>query len=214
MTNYVRPCKPKKVSDDFAAHVARGSKKAWHGIDFVCPEGTQLWAAAEGTVVTADSTDDSSRGKNVTIKHPDGQQTAYFHMSRVDVKVGQKVTRGQNIGLSGNTGASTGAHLHFVILNKAGKPVDPEPILASSLARINAGGNAPATPAKPGERPTIQRGDDGADAAYLQKKLGVDTQGSDGVFGPKTEAAVVAFQEKHKLPATGVVDAATWKAIG
>lgn len=209
MTDYVRPCKPKKISDNFAAHVARGSKKAWHGTDYVCPEGTQIWASAEGTVVTADSVDDSSRGKNITIKHPDGQQTAYFHLSRVDVKVGQKVTRGQNIGLSGNTGASTGAHLHFVILNKDGKPVDAEPILEASLIRINA-----AKPATSGERPVIKRGDDGADAAYLQKKLGVDTQGSDGVFGPKTEAAVIAFQKKHKLPETGIVDAATWKAIG
>ena len=138
MTDYVRPCKPKKISDNFAAHVARGSKKAWHGIDYVCPEGTQIWAAAEGTVVTADSVDDSSRGKNITIKHPDGKQTAYFHLSHVDVKVGDKVTRNQPIAKSGNTGASTGAHLHFVILDKKGKPVDPEPILAESLARIAA----------------------------------------------------------------------------
>lgn len=138
MTDYVRPCKPKKISDNFAAHVARGSKKAWHGIDFVCPEGTSVWASAEGTVVTADSVDDSSRGKNVTISHPDGKKTAYFHLSKVLVKVGQKVARNEPIGLSGNTGASTGAHLHFVILDKNDKPINPEPILAESLVRIAA----------------------------------------------------------------------------
>ena len=66
-------------------------------------------------------------------------------------------------------------------------------------------------PAKPAAKPTLKVGSKGANVKALQKKLGIV---ADGDFGPKTKAAVVAFQKKHKLKETGIVDAATWKALG
>lgn len=69
----------------------------------------------------------------------------------------------------------------------------------------------PATPVAPKARANVKQGSKGADVKYLQKKLGIT---ADGIFGPKTKAAVVAFQTKHGLTADGSVEADTWKAIG
>ncbi len=71
-------------------------------------------AAADGTVRIAGS--DSANpcfGQTVTIDHPNGYTTRYAHMSTIGVVSGQTVTRGQTVGISGNTGCSTGPHLHF-----------------------------------------------------------------------------------------------------
>lgn len=69
----------------------------------------------------------------------------------------------------------------------------------------------PAVPAAPPARPTIKVGSRGAHVKYMQKKVGT---AADGAFGPNTKKAVMAFQTKNGLPATGVVDAATWAKIG
>jgi murein DD-endopeptidase MepM/ murein hydrolase activator NlpD len=74
---------------------------------------------------------------------------------------------------------------------------------------------APVSAPEPKARPTIKVGSKHvADVKYLQKKLGVATGGADGIFGPKTKAAVIAFQKKHGLTADGIVGPKTWKAIG
>jgi murein DD-endopeptidase MepM/ murein hydrolase activator NlpD len=89
-----------------------------NGMDIGVPVGTPVYAAADGTVMAADNNDQSSwrkyqYGKHVLIKHPDNLATLYGHLSRYVVSVGQSVVKGQIIGYSGNTGYSTGAHLHF-----------------------------------------------------------------------------------------------------
>ncbi len=90
-----------------------------NGIDFAIPLGTPLYAAADGVVVGVDDSDASCRGasygKWILIKHTNGLATLYAHMSSFAVSEGQTVSSGQKIGLSGNTGYSTGPHLHFTV---------------------------------------------------------------------------------------------------
>lgn len=82
------------------------------GIDYACPRGTPILASAEGTVMFA-GWDTTGYGLCVNIQHPDGKATLYAHLSKVYVNKGDKVRKGQEIGLSGDSGNVTGAHLHF-----------------------------------------------------------------------------------------------------
>ncbi len=92
-------------------------KQAMHeGVDFVVPLGTPVFASAGGVVVYAG--DNSGFGNLVEIDHGNGVLTRYGHNSKLLVKVGQIVRRGQKIALSGSTGRSTGPHLHFEVRYK------------------------------------------------------------------------------------------------
>ena len=83
---------------------------------------TQIIAAAAGVVVEVGN--ESGYGNLITIDHGNGVVTRYGHCSRIIARVGQRVQRGDKIALVGNTGISTGPHLHYeVIVN--GKPVNP-----------------------------------------------------------------------------------------
>ncbi|RFU85735.1 M23 family peptidase [Streptomyces triticagri] len=111
------------------------------GQDFAVPVGTQVKAAHAGTVVKAGPNgagDGPAYGNAVVIKHANGKFSQYAHLSRVDVKVGQKVGNGQNIARSGNTGNSSGPHLHFEIRNTAnyGSAVDPAAFLRGVGVKI------------------------------------------------------------------------------
>ena len=83
------------------------------GIDYAAPTGTPYYAAADGVVVVASY--HPSAGNWIIISHGNGMVTKYMHSSRMLVHVGQRVHRGQNIGLVGSTGNSTGPHLHFQV---------------------------------------------------------------------------------------------------
>lgn len=83
------------------------------GIDFVADIGTKVLASAGGVVVTAEV--HPQYGKLIEIDHGNDFSSRYAHLSRLDVKAGQIVRRGQTIGASGNTGRSTGPHLHFEV---------------------------------------------------------------------------------------------------
>lgn len=86
--------------------------RAMHaGIDLKAPYGHPVRAAAEGVVTKASW--QGAYGRMVEIRHPHGIATRYAHLSRIKVKPGQRVTRGQQVGSLGNTGRSTGAHLHY-----------------------------------------------------------------------------------------------------
>lgn len=92
--------------------------KGHNGLDVGVPVGTPVYAAADGTVMAADNNDQSGwrkyqYGKHILIRHADNLATLYGHLSRYIVSPGQAVVKGQLIGYSGNTGYSTGAHLHF-----------------------------------------------------------------------------------------------------
>lgn len=98
------------------------------GIDFSAGIGVKVMATADGTVVWASTR--GAYGECIEIEHINGLTTRYAHLSRIDVKVGQKVTRGETIGAVGNTGRSTGPHLHYEIrLN--GVPQDPARFLVN-----------------------------------------------------------------------------------
>lgn len=98
-----------------------------HGIDISMPEGTTLRAVAEGVV---DRVYDGSGaiGKGLSIKFDDGTRAIYGHMNDVKAKVGQHVEAGEIVGLSGNTGHSTAAHLHFGMKDADGSWLDPTPL--------------------------------------------------------------------------------------
>lgn len=96
--------------------------KLHKGVDWAVPTGTKIFASSGGTVVRADR--NGSYGLCVLISHPDGRMTRYAHCSKLLVSKGQSVKQGETIALSGNTGRSTGPHLHFeMIIN--GSPVNP-----------------------------------------------------------------------------------------
>ena len=103
-----------------------GYGKRWgrmhRGTDFAAKHGTPIYSTGEGVVVHAGW--GSGYGRLVKIKHEFGFETRYAHLSRIRVKVGQKVSRGQRIGDMGNTGRSTGTHLHYEVRIN-GKDLNP-----------------------------------------------------------------------------------------
>jgi peptidoglycan DL-endopeptidase CwlO len=92
------------------------------GVDIPLPEGTPLRAAASGRVAIAGAV--GGYGNYTCIQHSGSLSTCYGHQSRLGVSVGQSVSQGQVIGYSGNTGNSTGPHVHFEV-RVNGSPVDP-----------------------------------------------------------------------------------------
>jgi murein DD-endopeptidase MepM/ murein hydrolase activator NlpD len=115
---YIRPVNvTMKLGDGMKfreKHPVLGSPR-WHfGQDFRCPIGTEVHATGAGIVAYSGNQHDGF-GIKVVIDHGYGYQTIYGHLSEFNVRRGQKVSRGDFIGLSGNTGTSTGPHLHYQI---------------------------------------------------------------------------------------------------
>lgn len=113
-----------RLSSGFGRRKApkKGASTYHKGVDLAVPIGTAVMASRGGTVTRAGW--GSGYGYCVYIQHPDGVSTRYGHLSKVLVKVGQTVSQGEKIALSGNTGVSTGPHLHFEILI-GGSQVNP-----------------------------------------------------------------------------------------
>lgn len=93
------------------------------GIDFTAPIGTEIYATGNGVVAKTEY-NGRGYGNNVVIQHGYGYSTLYGHMSRFAVRPGQRVKRGDVIGYVGNTGSSTGPHVHYEVI-KNGKKIDP-----------------------------------------------------------------------------------------
>jgi murein DD-endopeptidase MepM/ murein hydrolase activator NlpD len=100
-----------------------GTAKHHDGMDFASPIGTPVYATADGTVSDAGRSN-SGYGNLIEISHGYNFETRYAHLSKILVRKGQKVTRGELIGLVGSTGKSTGAHLHYEVRYK-GAPQNP-----------------------------------------------------------------------------------------
>lgn len=98
------------------------------GNDFGTPVGTPLHAMSSGTVLSAAS--GGAYGNKVEVEYWDGTVSVYAHMDSIGVSVGDKVAPGDVVGTSGNTGRSTGPHLHLEIHPDGGAAIDPAPWLA------------------------------------------------------------------------------------
>jgi murein DD-endopeptidase MepM/ murein hydrolase activator NlpD len=99
------------------------ARKMHRGMDFTAPTGTPVYAAGNGKIIRADNTA-SGFGEHIEIDHGYGYSTIYAHLSKYNVKAGQKVKRGDLIGFVGNTGRSSGPHLHYEV-HKNGQPINP-----------------------------------------------------------------------------------------
>lgn len=99
--------------------------QAHNGIDFGCDRGTEVYATGDGVVeIAAGAGFNGGYGHQVLLNHGFGYKTRYAHLDKVLVQPGEHVTRGQVIALTGNTGRSTGPHLHYEVIHR-GRPVNP-----------------------------------------------------------------------------------------
>ncbi len=106
-SNFVKPAPNGRRSQGIHGH---------NGIDLAGPVGSSIVAAAKGTVIVSNSGGyNGGYGNYIVIKHGNGTQTLYSHLSANYVSVGDAVSQGQKIGAMGNTGKSTGSHLHFEV---------------------------------------------------------------------------------------------------
>ncbi|MEJ8653283.1 M23 family metallopeptidase [Streptomyces sp. MS1.AVA.3] len=131
LNTFVAPVADSYVSTSYKASSGLWSSGSHTGIDFHAASGTSVHAVGSGTVVEAGW--GGAYGNNVVIKMNDGTYTQYGHLSSLGVSVGQRVTPGQQIGLSGSTGNTTGPHLHFEARTGAdyGSDIDPVAYLRS-----------------------------------------------------------------------------------
>jgi murein DD-endopeptidase MepM/ murein hydrolase activator NlpD len=111
--------------------ILNGKPKNPHrGLDFRSPMGNPIKCAADGEVILVG--DHYYAGNSVYVDHGNGVVSMYFHLSKPIVKEGDRVQRGQAIGLSGMSGRATGPHLHFSV-SVLGRLVDPEPLLNKTV---------------------------------------------------------------------------------
>lgn len=198
------------------------------GVDFAVPTGTPISAIKDGKVLEAGSgvTWGGSYGTAVIIDHGDGIRVIYAHLSSLGCKKGDQVSEGQEIGKSGNTGNSTGPHLHLEArvapFKYANKDVDPAPLLAGVKTTLAAkvaankedkrdtGTQSGPDPVFPGK--AFGPGTEGPHVGFLQKKLGIAVTNK---FDDATKNAVIAVQKANKAlgKPDGIVGPMTWKHI-
>ena len=107
----------------YRIHPIYKTTKMHEGMDFTAPVGTDIYAAGNGVVKVVEY-DSRGYGNHVIISHGFGYETLYGHMSKIKVRPGQKLNRGDVIGVVGNTGTSTAPHLHYEVI-KQGKKINP-----------------------------------------------------------------------------------------
>ena len=108
----------------------RGSAAMHSGIDLSGPVGTPIYATADGVVTTA-GWNSGGYGNLIKVDHGRGIETRYAHLSKVNVREGERIKRGQLIGKMGSTGRSTGSHLHYEV-RIDGRAVNPVPFMKST----------------------------------------------------------------------------------
>ncbi|WP_327373114.1 LysM peptidoglycan-binding domain-containing M23 family metallopeptidase [Streptomyces sp. NBC_01216] len=124
------------ISTPYRASGSMWSSGYHTGVDFIASSGTSVKAVGPGTVYSAGWS--GAYGNEVVIRHADGTYSQYAHLSSLSVSAGQTVTGGQQVGLSGSTGNSTGPHLHFEIRTTPsyGSDIDPLAYLRAHGAAI------------------------------------------------------------------------------
>lgn len=131
--NWLRPVVAKITSKfGYRTDPKTGKQNAFHnGIDLAVPVGTQIKSPMPGIVDAVTSGGDG--GNQIILKHENGYKTGYAHLSKQLVKKGDKIKQGDVIGLSGNTGKSTGPHLHLTLTDPSGAKVDPQKMIYSGV---------------------------------------------------------------------------------
>ncbi len=131
---FERPVEGKITSLYGLQRILNGKPKNPHrGLDFRSPMGNPVKSTADGIVILVG--DHYYAGNSIYIDHGNGVVSMYFHLSKPLVKEGDKVQRGQAIGLSGQSGRATGPHLHFS-LSVLGKLVDPDPLFKNTVDKL------------------------------------------------------------------------------
>ena len=149
------------------------------GIDFGIPQGTPIGSAESGTVITSSDGWNGGYGNYTIVKGDSGKYYLYAHMSQRKTNVGDKLNKGNLIGLSGTTGNSTGPHLHFEVRNADyyGSDISPYPYINNGL--FNASGTAT----------TLTRGQNSEDTAKVPtKKFAVNASILKNAGGPTLNA--------------------------
>lgn len=133
---YVKPLDGNfRISSGFGPRRAptAGASTFHKGVDLAAPTGTPVRAVKPGRISISKHQTSNGRstgyGNWIEVKHDDGTSSRYGHLNSRDVQVGQRVEAGQVIGTVGNTGTSTGAHLHFEVRNASGQAVDPQKVM-------------------------------------------------------------------------------------
>ena len=114
----------KRISSSYGwrVHPITGQRRFHDGLDIAAPQGNSVYAYTDGRVIEAGW--NGSYGNCILIDHGNGLRTRYAHLSRINVRVGQRVSTAQRIGAVGSTGNSTGPHLHFEVIRN-GKTQNP-----------------------------------------------------------------------------------------
>jgi murein DD-endopeptidase MepM/ murein hydrolase activator NlpD len=128
-TKYIpifKPIENSIITSQFGTRKHPHSNKIIHhcGLDLASKKGSNIYSAADGVVIEVSRS--RGYGNNILIKHTNNIKTRYAHLSKFNVKEGEKVILGQSVGIQGSSGTSTGHHLHFEVLvnNKPVNPVD------------------------------------------------------------------------------------------
>lgn len=131
------PIQAIRITDKFGSrfHPVRKKRVMHRGIDFKANRGTPVYATADGVVEFAAY--NKSFGKLIKLQHNFGFKTYFAHLDAIKVKTGEFVSKGQLIGLSGNTGMSTGPHLHYEIRHMY-TAIDPEPFLSWDITNFDS----------------------------------------------------------------------------
>lgn len=154
--NYIMPLEG-RVTSGLGARRAplRGASTDHGGIDIAVPIGTPVVAPADGVVEFAGP---RGRGGNtVLIRHADGRTTGYAHLDSINVKAGDRVTQGTAFAASGNTGNSTGPHLHFSARDAQGRRIDPRSIVGQPAQNATPDPSAPAVEMADADTPAQRR---------------------------------------------------------
>ena len=131
-TPTIQPCDG-FVSRGFGMHVDpfTGNYQEHTGMDIATPKGTPVHVSAAGVVIKASF--ESGLGNCIVVDHGCGISTAYGHLSKIMVTIGQSLKRGDQIGLVGSTGYSTGPHLHYEVRDHD-RPINPAPFIITNYA--------------------------------------------------------------------------------
>jgi murein DD-endopeptidase MepM/ murein hydrolase activator NlpD len=108
-----------------------------NGIDIALPEGSQLYSIGKGIVENVVNYGDNNIGQGVIVKLENGSRAIYGHISQAKVEIGQSIEPGQLVALSGNTGRSTGPHLHFS-LKDGQQALDPTNVVSKAIEPQNS----------------------------------------------------------------------------